>query len=387
MTERGRVSKTTGYYLAFVMLGLSRAVVGPTLPALAAQTNASLSAIGILFTVAGLGALLGSVVGGWLYDRTPGHPILTAMLGIVVLIFFVIPLTPTLWGLIGLFWVLGIVQNMLDLGSNTFLVWVHREKVGPFMNALHFFFGGGAFLAPLIVGWALKENHNVTIAYWIIAIFMVPVAIGFLFLPSPALYASTTTTDKGKNNPLLVGGIALFFFLYCGSEVGFGGWIYTYAVTSNLATPARAASLTSVFWGALTLGRLLAIPLAARLKPVTFLAGSLTGCVLNLTIILIFSHVTPLLWTGVAGLGISMAAVFPTTLSFTERRMALTGQVTGIFFVGRSLGSMSIPWLIGQILDRSTPQSMIVVLLSAMVASITVLAGIYAVARVQQTPL
>ena len=214
MTEKGRLSKTTGYYLAFVMLGMSRVVVGPTLPALAAQTHVSLGAISSVFAAASLGSLLGSVLGGWLYDRTPGHPVLAAMLGVVALIFFIIPLTPMLWGLIGLFLVLGIAQNMLDLGSNTFLVWVHREKVGSFMNALHFFFGGGAFLVPLIVRWLLKGNHHVTNAYWIIGSLMVPVAIGFLFLPSPALYVPPKTTSKGKNRPWLVGGIALFFFLY-----------------------------------------------------------------------------------------------------------------------------------------------------------------------------
>ncbi len=57
-----------------------------------------------------------------------------------------------------------------------------------------------------------------------------------------------------------VGGNTLFFFLYVGAEVGFGGWIFTYAVALDLGSETAAAYLTSAFWGALTFGRLLTIP-------------------------------------------------------------------------------------------------------------------------------
>jgi hypothetical protein len=53
----------------------------------------------------------------------------------------------------------------------------------------------------------------------------------------------------------------------------------------------------------------------------------------------------------------------------------------------RSLGSMSIPWLMGQLLDQYTPQSMIVILLAAVLASIVVLVGIGVAVRLQRTPV
>ena len=34
---------------------------------------------------------------------------------------------------------------------NPLLVWVHGDEVGPAMNGLHFFFGVGAFLSPIII--------------------------------------------------------------------------------------------------------------------------------------------------------------------------------------------------------------------------------------------
>ena len=61
--------------------------------------------------------------------------------------------------------------------------------------------------------------------------------------------------------------IALLLLFYVGAEVAFGGWIYTYAVALDLSDVTTAAYLTSAFWGALTVGRLLAIPLATRFRP------------------------------------------------------------------------------------------------------------------------
>ena len=46
---------------------------------------------------------------------------------------------------------MGVAEGALDVGGNTLLIWVHRHKVGPFMNGLHFFFGAGAFLSPIII--------------------------------------------------------------------------------------------------------------------------------------------------------------------------------------------------------------------------------------------
>ena len=53
---------------------------------------------------------------------------------------------------------------------------------------------------------------------------------------------------------MLVTLIALFFFLYVGAEVSAGGWIYSFALKSGIATVSSAAYLTSVFWAAFTAG-------------------------------------------------------------------------------------------------------------------------------------
>ena len=71
--EGGRISKTASYYAAFVALGLVTASLGPTLPGLAENTGTLLSEISYLFTTRSMGYLIGSFLGGRLYDRIKGH--------------------------------------------------------------------------------------------------------------------------------------------------------------------------------------------------------------------------------------------------------------------------------------------------------------------------
>jgi FHS family Na+ dependent glucose MFS transporter 1 len=230
------------------------------------------------------------------------------------------------------------------------------------MNALHFFFGVGAFISPLVVGQAILRSGGITWAYWLLALLILPSALWVLRLPSPAKETAAKDDPAGQTNYLLVGLIVLFFFFYTGIEAGMGGWTFTYA--TSLGMPEEmAAYLNSAFWGALTLGRLLSIPLAARFRPRSILLSDLAGCLVSLAIILLWPGSPLAIWIGVLGVGLSIASVFPTTLSLAERRMVITGQMTGWFFVGASAGAMFLPWLIGQLFEAGGPQVVMWVIL------------------------
>ncbi|MFQ5421686.1 MAG: MFS transporter, partial [Anaerolineae bacterium] len=158
----------------------------------------------------------------------------------------------------------------------------------------------------------------------------------------------------GRLNVGLIGLISLFFLLYVGIEVGFGGWIFTYATTLGL-TGAAAAYLTSAFWGALTVGRLLSIPIATYLRPRTVLFADLLAAMAGMLVLLLWPHSPIALWISVITFGVAIASIFPTILSFAGRRMTITGRITGLFFTGASLGGMTLPLLMGYLLETIAP--------------------------------
>jgi FHS family Na+ dependent glucose MFS transporter 1 len=372
----GRISKTTAYYAAFIILGLMTAILGPTLPNLAENTGSLLSEISFLFVARSLGYMLGSLFLGRLYDHFPGHRVGVGVLVVVAAMLFVTPMIPLLWLLTAVLLVLGLGEGTLDLGCNVMLVWLHGKDVGPFMNGLHFFFGVGAFLSPIIVAQAILISGSITWAYWLLALLALPLAVWFWRLPSPIREENQVGAYTGALNIPMIALIAMFFFLYVGAESSFGGWIFTYTLETGLSGEQAAALLTSAFWGALTVGRLLSVPLAARIRPRWLIAGDLLGCVLSLVVILMFPGNLLVVWIGTLSTGLAMASIFPTTLTLAERNMTVSGKVTGWFFVGAGAGGMLLPWVIGQLFERVGPTVMMVAIFTNIIVALVVFAGI-----------
>lgn len=390
--------RTAGYFALFVALGLVTSTLGPTLPALAGQTGVKLDRISVLFTSHALGYLLGALLGGRLYDRMAAHPLLAAMLALMAVATALVPLIPSLWLLAAVWLLVGLAGGALDVGGNTLMVWVHGRGVGPYMNGLHFFFGVGSFLGPLVVALMLSLGAGAAQAYWPLALLLVPVVVWLVPLTSPRAPQDTGAADPkaspgaprdgapgagGTRAPqgAVVALIALLLLLYVGAEAAFGGWIYSYALALEVGSEAGAAYLASAFWGALTVGRLLAIPLAARYRPRTLLLADLLGCLASVGVILVWAGPADrasavALWLGTLGLGAAMASVFPTAITLAERRVRITGQVTGWFLAGSSLGAMSLPWIIGQLFTAVGPSATMWVILGDLAVALAVFAGL-----------
>ena len=364
---------TIAYYLSFIILGASTAASGPSLPKLAEHTSSGLDRISLIFVFGSLGYLIGSYFGGRAYDRVPGHRLMAIALLAIGLASVLIPIAPVLWMLLAAMFLSGLAGGIVDVGSNTLLLWTHGKSAGPFMNGLHFFFGVGSFIAPLLLARVLIQTGDIHWLFWTVAIACLPLAIWYWFLSEP----STHTQAQERNNvplpvlPVLL--MVILFVLYVGLELGFANWIYTYALTLDLGTVVTSAYLTSGFWGAFTFGRLLGVWVSTRARSQAILFADLIGCAISTLIIMLWKDSSLALWVGSIGLGLSMASIFPTFLMLAGERMEVTGAMTGWFLVGSGAGSMLLPWLIGQIFVRTGAGAMTIVLLIDIAAIVLVL--------------
>jgi FHS family Na+ dependent glucose MFS transporter 1 len=364
---------TAAYYLAFILLGLSLGAEGPTLPKLAENTASTLDQISLIFFSGSLGYLLGSYISGRIYDRLPGHQFMAGVIVLLGIAIAFVPIAPSLGILLVITLIAGFAKGAIDVGGNTLILWVHQEKVDPFMNGLHAFFGLGAFIGPRIVAQALTVTDNIYWVYWTLAIAAFPIAVLVWSLPSPSPRAMP---EEHKAAPLPVLPLAIMvlcFVLYVGAEVGYGAWIYTYALQLGLGTEITSADLTSAFWGAFTLGRLIGIPVSKRLRPISILYIDFAGCLLSLGLILLFRDSVAILWIGSILLGLSFASIFPTFLTLSEERMHVTGTMAGWFLVGGSIGGMILPWGIGQAFVRIGPSAMITIVFITVVFNLLTL--------------
>jgi FHS family Na+ dependent glucose MFS transporter 1 len=150
--------------------------------------------------------------------------------------------------------------------------------------------------------------------------------------------------------------LSAFFFLHVAAESSYGSWIYTYSLTKRLADEVSAGYLTSAFWGAFTFGRLATIFLALRVNAKIQLSGSVLGATLSLLVLLIWPDSVAAVWVATLAYGISLAGLFPGSMTLASEHLHMTGGITGFFMVGSSLGAMILPWLVGQFFESAGPQ-------------------------------
>jgi fucose permease len=256
-----------------------------------------------------------------------------------------VPHTNTLTGLTVVFVVIGLGAAVVDLGANTMLIWHRGKDVGRAMNLLHLCFGLGALSSPLLV----QLGVGVAATTGAVAAFLI--AGWALFVPPPV--APVVKRDEQTDaTPRLLALAAMFFVLYVGLEVGFGGWIHTYGEEIDFSD-AGAAWLTALFWISFTTGRLLAAWLAHRLVPSTLLAGACTLALASALVLWLGDGSPAVVWPATALFGLAVAPQFPVMFTYLERRINVTGSATSWFVCGAGLGGLVFPWLIGQWFGRS----------------------------------
>jgi len=370
---------TTGYFLLFICLGLDIAVLGPTLASLAKQTGAGQGEIGLLFLLGAAGGVVGTALSGPVFDRWNGHLVLGGAQLLAAGLLALLPAAPAFWVLAILVAVKGVAQGLVNTGANILLTWTHRERSGPYMNALHFFFGLGAVLAPFLVARVTGIPAGYRLAYWGLSAFAGLVGLSVLAqraCPRPHHDQALAERTAGASPWPLVALSALFLFFYVGAEISFGGWVYTYARRLGLASEAGAAYLSSAFWLAFTGGRLASIPVATRAAPQRVLLAAVTGCLLALLAVLLRSSSAGVLWGATLFLGFCMGPIWPTGFTLASRSVALTGRMSAVVILGDAFGCMVLPSALGKVIESTGPRSMIFLIGASLVLNLLALCGL-----------
>ena len=376
--KRNNWPQTAAYFAALASFGAMVSSWGPTLPFIAAQTQTDMGAIGVVFSARAVGVFFGSLLGGRIYDRVPGHFLLGGALLVLAITLFLVPMLDVLWLLLLLICIMGLAAGMVISGSNTLLMWVHPVNTTAWINGMNFSNAIGSFLAPIFITAFLTATGEIEWAFRLLAILVAAVGVYTLSVSSPPISKEEKGSKEG--GPVRFGTLlpfALVFLLYVSAEVSFGGWLYTYTISLHPSAVTGAGLLTSAFWASIAVGRLLAIPLSTRLRPRMILLIDFLGALGSLIVILTLSSSLVALWAGTIGFGLCMASIFPTWMAFSGRRISITGRVSGIFYAATAVGAMSFPLICGWVFDANGPQATMMVIFSALLAA----AIIYAVVR------
>jgi fucose permease len=143
------------------------------------------------------------------------------------------------------------------------------------------------------------------------------------------------------------------FFLYTGIEAAAGTWAYSLFTESRAVSMITAGTWVSVYWGGLTVGRLLA-GVAVGFVPGN---GLLRFCVAGMALgaALIWLNVTSVLgFLGLGLMGVAAAPVFPSLIATTPARLgsAHTGNGVGFQIAAAVLGQSLLPAFVGMLAGK-----------------------------------
>eukprot|EP01080_Neovahlkampfia_damariscottae_P002376 gene2376-2841_t len=386
---------TAQYYYTYICLGILVASLGWSNLQLQRNTNSTVQNIGFLFTARGVTWVVGTLLGGKFLDYITAptfkyshivHPhfVYTTILSVLVLMYTAIPIITNYYLLLILHVAYGFFAGMLDLFPNVLIMWIWKEKSGPFIQLLHAFYGIGAFVSPFIAGLIMEKGNLLRFywAFWINSILVLICIICFMFLPIPDLSRneekkpqnieedeeekkektfSFSTLISKQNQMSIV--IALLLGFYVGGEVAYGGLLANYVVGQGIGTEKMAAYLTSAFWLSFTVGRVLSAFISIFLDPRFYITTSFSISIIGLALILIFSNSIVVLWISTLLVGFFYGPIYAIALSYPSStlKMEATGAMTSIMQGGAVLGEVLIPAVISNLFFFVGPVSFVIV--------------------------
>jgi len=363
-------------YAIYVTIGFLGAVIGPALGDLAAQVGSTEGAIGVLLTAIFLGAWIAQLSVGPLMDRFGPRPLMVAGLALALLGVLGILLSPTLAVLLAAGVVYGIGSGAIDTGSNVLIAQLYADDNVSVLNALHLFFGVGAVAAPAVAAQTLDWTDSALPAIWIGALMLLLLWPGMLHIPRRILRADAESGPGGGGagafsyRNLFLWGLGVVLLLYVSAEMGLSAWMTQYVHDSTPLSKAAGARITSLYWLALTLGRLAGIRWGRRYSGDSLMLISLLGAAAGAVVLAAGVGSAALTVLGAAVVGFFFGPVYPTVVALAAAAFRSgPGKAVSLVASLASLGGMVGPPLQGALLNEVSPLSSMVFILAQCVAT------------------
>ncbi|GFT36278.1 major facilitator superfamily domain-containing protein 4A [Nephila pilipes] len=430
-SKRLKIIKTFNLYISSISSGVSMAVIGPVLLDLQEIVHTDTEHIAFIYTGRSNGYLFGSLVGGVLFDMTLKKQLLMTVFNFLIAIsLLIIPWCKYIGMLTGWMILNGFSMGALDTGLNVCTLNLWGKDSGPYYQALHFMYGFGSLLAPLIAAPFLGDYHEeafsnetasytnetflldstelnfsngsfsqnskipgITYAFSIIGGFAALVTICFFIVciisPYDADGKKNETMQTKKNGRLFVVMIVsltfALLFVETGTEIGFAQMLTTYSVKGPLKlTPVMGSYITSAFWTAFTISRFASIFFAIKMKSLHLIILDLVLVSIG-SAILLFLAVSKewALWLATIFLGLGIASMYATVITWVEHYIEITNKVLGLFATGAAFGEMAIPYTISYFLAK-IPEVLAYVVAASCILSIILTIILYLILRNKQ---
>lgn len=347
-------------YLSFISLGLPDALLGAAWPVMYQNFQVPVSFAGLVSTVITLGTIVSSVFSDRLTHRFGVGKVTSVSVALTAVALLGFSWSGSFYIL--LLWAIpyGLGAGGVDAALNNYVAIHYSSR---HMSWLHCMWGIGAAAGPYIMGYALSGSTGYPGGYQIVGVIQL-ILTGILLITLP-LWKNTVSSQSTVSKPLTIkeimnlpGAKAVFltFFCYCGLESTAGLWASSYLVLHKGMAEDTAATLASMFYSGITLGRFLNGFLTMRFGDHTLIQWGQTIILLGILVVLLPA---PALFSvvGILLIGLGCAPIYPCIIHSTPATFGEENSqaVIGVQMASAYCGSCLMPPLFGLLANHVTP--------------------------------
>lgn len=248
-------------YVAFISLGLPDALLGSAWPNMHVDINAPISYAGVITMIISAGTIVSSMFSDKMTRKLGAGKVTAISVAITAAALFGFSVAPSFYVLCLFAIPYGLGAGAVDAALNNYIA-LHYEA--RHMSWLHCFWGLGASIGPYIMGACLTGGLHWSSGYRIVSLIQIVLtAVLFMSLPLWKGQAEAGGEDAQSDGPGIKGLFQIpgakagliCFFCYCALEQTAGIWAASYMVLKRGITESTAASLASLFYMGITVGR------------------------------------------------------------------------------------------------------------------------------------
>lgn len=334
--------------VGFVVIGGLQAYYGPAIPALREEFGLTPSAAGLGLSAHFVGALLGVLVFHLLRGRTGNRQLLGGSYALMALGALGFAVSPSWPAALASAFIVGLGFGGIDYGLNQLFATGFGRRSTAMLNLLNAHFGVGAVAGPALVGWLGAENYTWIFGGTALVSVLLALTLGGVAQKEPAP-ESTARPGAGRSRvlPVVAAFIGVYVF-HVAIETGVGGWEPTHLETFGYGA-AAAATATSAYWLALTVGRFVAVPLTLRWSA----PAIVIACCLGMAGSLLLATVPAAAPYAYVGVGLFIAPIFPTCLPWLNRAVPTVSGAGAYVIAASMIGGVAFPPLLGAAIEHS----------------------------------
>ncbi len=324
--------------------------VGILLPELGKTFGLGAEIQGQLFPANFIGFVVAVLVCGFLSDRKGRKAVLlfgAATYSMGLILFGVAP-TYSL-ALIASFAV-GAGSGVMEVTASALAADLFAERRALFLNAIQVVFGLGAAVGPSVARMLLVQGMGWRPLYLGLAVLNL---LLFVFLLCTRVPRADASESLHISELLAVvrkpafGALCLAQALYVGAEVGFFSWMPTYFEQGIEGGAKWAGAVVTVFWVAMTVGRITNCWLIAHFRLMSLVLVSAIGAAVFSGLVLVTHSPLPVMGCVVV-VGFCYSGIFSLVLSETgERFHSVAGTAFGGVMASGGIGGAILPWVMG----------------------------------------